>query len=121
MGTEISNFNKVNLPVLQRIESNQAPQETVYPKGIRVHLIQGEVKEPIDKAQLEEILKKLNLVMETMQVELRFQIHEITKDIMVTVVNQETGKTIREVPPKKILDMVAQMMKMVGLLFDEKI
>ncbi|WP_282938801.1 flagellar protein FlaG [Paenibacillus sp. RC67] len=47
-------------------------------------------------------------------------VHEQTKQIMVKVLDQDTGKIIREVPPEKILDLVANMMQVAGLLVDER-
>ena len=39
---------------------------------------------------------------------------------MVKVVDPNTDKVIREIPPEKILDMVAKMWEVVGLFVDEK-
>lgn len=50
-----------------------------------------------------------------------FSIHEGTKKIMVKVINDETGDTIKEIPPEKILDMVAKMWELVGVLVDRRI
>lgn len=49
-----------------------------------------------------------------------FSIHDQTKEIMVKVIDQETGTVIREIPPEKILDMVAKMWEMAGILVDER-
>lgn len=53
--------------------------------------------------------------------EFQFSIHEGTKQIMVKVMNAETKELIREIPPEKVLDMVAKMWELVGLVVDEKI
>jgi flagellar protein FlaG len=47
-------------------------------------------------------------------------IHEKTRDVMVKVVNTRTNETIREIPPKKIVDLVVRLCEMAGILFDEK-
>ncbi len=49
-----------------------------------------------------------------------FSIHEKTKEIMVKVIDTETEEVIREIPPEKILDMVAMMWEMVGIIVDER-
>lgn len=54
------------------------------------------------------------------QREVRFSIHEATKQIMIKIVNKETDEVIREIPPEKILDMVAKFMEMLGIFVDEK-
>jgi flagellar protein FlaG len=55
------------------------------------------------------------------QTTLEISIHEKTHDIMVKVLNKETGELIREVPPEKTVDLVAKMMEIAGILVDEKI
>ncbi|QWU15866.1 flagellar protein FlaG [Paenibacillus sophorae] len=52
---------------------------------------------------------------------LEVSVHEKTHDIMVKVLNKDTGELIREVPPEKTLDLVAKMMEIAGILIDEKI
>jgi PAS domain-containing protein len=49
-----------------------------------------------------------------------FSIHEKTKEIMVKVINSDTNEVIREIPPEKILDMVATMWEMAGIIVDER-
>lgn len=49
-----------------------------------------------------------------------FSIHEKTKEIMVKVIDADTNEVIREIPPEKILDMVAKMWEMVGIIVDER-
>ncbi|WP_420799970.1 flagellar protein FlaG [Paenibacillus urinalis] len=55
------------------------------------------------------------------QTTLDISIHERTHDIMVKVLNRETGELIREIPPEKTLDLVAKMMEIAGILVDKKI
>lgn len=52
---------------------------------------------------------------------LDISIHEKTHQIMVKVMNKETGEVIREVPPEKTLDLVASMMEIAGILIDERV
>jgi len=49
-----------------------------------------------------------------------FSIHEATKEIMVKVIDEETGEVIREIPPEKILDLIAKLWELAGILVDEK-
>ncbi len=75
-----------------------------------------------DKADaLTEISEKLNRIMDAFDIQARFFVHKETKDIVVKLVDIKTNKVIREIPPEKILDMVAKMIKFIGMLFDEKV
>lgn len=50
-----------------------------------------------------------------------FSIHEATKQIMVKVIDANTDEVIRELPPEKVLDMVASLWEVAGILVDRKI
>ena len=50
-----------------------------------------------------------------------FSIHEKTKQIMVKVIDVNTDEVIREIPPEKILDLVAAIWEISGIIVDEKI
>jgi flagellar protein FlaG len=53
-------------------------------------------------------------------VSLEYSVHKETQEIMVKVLNKETGEVIREVPPEKMLDMVAKLMENAGIIVDER-
>lgn len=49
-----------------------------------------------------------------------FKIHERTGRIMVKLINKETDEVVKEIPPEKILDLVASIWDLVGILVDER-
>mgnify|MGYP000882997950 CR=1 FL=1 len=49
-----------------------------------------------------------------------FKIHERTNRLMVKLVDNETDEIIKEIPPEKILDLVASIWDLVGILVDER-
>lgn len=51
---------------------------------------------------------------------LEFSIHDLTKQIMVRVIDTDSDKVIREIPSEKILDMVGHLWEVAGILVDEK-
>ena len=50
----------------------------------------------------------------------QFGIHEETNHLTIKIVDKETRKVIKELPPEKTLDMIAKVWEMAGLLVDEK-
>lgn len=66
---------------------------------------------------LEKVLKALEGSSTTLEV----SVHKETKAIMVKVFNKDTGELIRELPPEKTLDIVANMMEIAGIIVDEKV
>ncbi|KIL09018.1 flagellar protein FlaG [Clostridium botulinum] len=68
------------------------------------------------KEELDKSLKKLNKFLEDDKAHAEYSVHEDLGSIMIKIVDDKTKEVILEVPPKKILDMVASMCKQFGLL-----
>jgi len=47
--------------------------------------------------------------------------HEKLGEYYVQIIDEETKEVIREVPPKKMLDLYAAMAERIGLIINEKI
>ncbi len=65
-------------------------------------------------------IEKANKQFKTFDRRLEFTIHDTTKQIMVKVINTSDDTVIREIPSEKVLDMVAHMWEIAGILVDEK-
>lgn len=50
----------------------------------------------------------------------RYSIHKPTKTIVVKIIDSKTNKVVDEIPPEKILDMIAGLWKIAGLFIDKK-
>lgn len=72
-----------------------------------------------DKAVIDAI-ERANDALSIANKKFEYSIHEKTKEIMIKVIDSETDEVIREIPPEKILDMVAKMWEMAGILVDER-
>ncbi|MCF7757112.1 flagellar protein FlaG [Paenibacillus xylanexedens] len=72
----------------------------------------------------EHLIKAIDKAVKALQgptTTLEMSVHEKTHQILVKVLNKETGELIREIPPEKTLDLVARMMEIAGILIDEKV
>ncbi|MDQ0048946.1 flagellar protein FlaG [Paenibacillus polymyxa] len=72
----------------------------------------------------EQLIKAIDRAVKALQgptTTLEMSVHEKTHQILVKVLNKDTGELIREIPPEKTLDLVAKMMEIAGILIDEKI
>jgi flagellar protein FlaG len=67
-----------------------------------------------------EAVDRANRVLSGSDRKFEITIHEKTKDVIVKVVDTKTNETVREIPPKKIVDLVVRLCEMAGILFDEK-
>jgi flagellar protein FlaG len=75
---------------------------------------------PIPDKLIVEAIEKVNKAIDGPDQRLQFSIHKATHEIMVKVINNDTGEVIREIPSEKVLDMVAKMSDKTGILIDEK-
>lgn len=78
-----------------------------------------------DKGDREEDLKKavnkLNEFLKNENTYVEYSVHKDLGDIMVKIINKDTKEVLMELPPKKILDLVAKMMELVGVTIDKKV
>jgi flagellar protein FlaG len=75
----------------------------------------------IPKEKLKEVVKGLNEFLQPSHTSLKFKLHDELKEYYVQIINERTNEVIREIPPKKLLDIYAAMMEFVGLIVDKKI
>lgn len=76
-------------------------------------------KENLDLEKLGEAVGQANKTMETYSTELRFSIHKESGEIMVKVINTKDNSVIREIPPESVLNFVAHVKKMLGIIIDK--
>ena len=80
----------------------------------------GAKDKPLNEKDLKKAVDRLNKFVETDNVRVEYDVHPQFKDIMIRIIDKKTGDVITEVPPKKILDMVAKMCELAGVIFDKK-
>ncbi|MBO8129203.1 MAG: flagellar protein FlaG [Peptococcaceae bacterium] len=71
--------------------------------------------------QLVKALEKLTRTAYIFDRMFHFLIHKESERVMVQIIDRETEEVIKEIPPEKILDIVARIQELVGLLIDEKV
>jgi flagellar protein FlaG len=65
-------------------------------------------------------IDKANSALIVVNRSLQFSVHDKTREIMVKVIDTETKEVVREIPSEKIMDMVASILEMAGILVDER-
>ena len=82
---------------------------------------QGNQQEQQPSASAEAVKKAVEEMNKKMSNSVaQFGIHEETNHLTIKIVDKETRKVIKELPPEKTLDMIAKVWEMAGLLVDEK-
>ena len=63
-------------------------------------------------ADIRNQVRRANRALEAVDIQAKFSIHEGTGEIIVKLEDINTGEVIREIPPEKLLDLVAKMQEM---------
>lgn len=53
--------------------------------------------------------------------DLSFHIHKETNQLIVQILDPQTNKVIKEIPPEEMLKLAENLHKMIGLFFDKKV
>ncbi|SES85899.1 flagellar protein FlaG [Natronincola peptidivorans] len=82
---------------------------------------QEDQKQNYNEEQLVKAVGKANESFKIFNRKFDISVHEATNHVMVKVIDSSNDEVIREVPPEKVLDMVAYMMEVAGLMVDQKV
>ena len=66
---------------------------------------------------LQQSLDEINKVMATLSISVQFRIDPDYKELIVKVVDEDTGKLIRQIPTEEVVKMSKAMDNLKGLLF----
>ncbi len=80
-----------------------------------------QVRPQMTEEELGDTVESLNETLDALDKGLRFDVHEGTERLMVRIVHRKSDEVLREIPPEEVLDMMAKIQEMVGLLIDERI
>ncbi len=82
--------------------------------------VEGDMPVDANNRLVRMAVDKANKQMIARETSLQFEAYDRTNDMIVRIIDTNTKEVIREIPSKKILDMVANMLEMAGLLVDER-
>lgn len=97
------NNTETVIPRVQQIETKSATENETQNKEY-------------SKKELDSAVKKINNFLKDENSHAEYSYHKETQTVMIKIVDDNNKKVILEIPPKKILDMIASMMKQVGLI-----
>ncbi|MFH1673033.1 MAG: flagellar protein FlaG [Pseudomonadota bacterium] len=118
----VESISGSKVPQAESLDNNTQPaksesrKETVKTEEVIVQ--EKQETEEITQEMLDVVGENLKLIHD---VNLRFSIHEATGRTLVKVVSSDTGETVREIPPEQMLDLVAKIGDIMGILYDQKV
>lgn len=123
-GLEVMKTNEMIRPV-SKTEANAATdsnkQDAKDKHRSQSFFNQDQTAPPLKKEDVDQVIEGLNEVFHITDTHLNFTRHEGTEEYYVKIINNETDEVIKEIPPKKLLDMVAKMEEYIGIMFDERV
>ena len=119
MSVEAINTARLQNPLPANVFTGKGAEHTRAAKGEKAQ----EQQKPVPKTPISEtLMKALNNDMEALhRVGLQFSVHKDTGQTVVRVVDKDTGKLIRQIPPQELLDLAAKLEDMMGILFDQQV
>ncbi len=76
------------------------------------------VKESVSPS---ELVKEINDFVQRVGTKISFSYDPHSKEAHIIVTEKETGKIIREIPPKELVDLKRKMKELAGVIFDEQV
>ena len=98
---------KVNYNAIQSKKASEQPESTLS-------------REAFKKLDFSEIVEEASRALETINTELTFRVHKGTGRTLVQLIEIDTKRVVREIPPEKMLDIVAGIWEWAGLMIDRK-
>lgn len=114
----VASINNETRSNVQNIQTTNTKQKDSY--DYQELSLKNKYELSIDESLWIKMIEKANKAITGATCSFEYSIHEGTKEIMVKVINKETQEVIREIPPEKILDMVAKMWELAGIVVDER-
>lgn len=81
---------------------------------------EGQNIQDVSPEKVKQAIEEINKKIRPTRTQCEFKFHDKTNRICITVKDSETQEVIKEIPPEKMLDMVAKTLELAGLLVDEK-
>ncbi len=114
----VSNTTNDNINNVQNVHNEVNKQREEY--NYRELSQKSKYELTLDESLWIKMIERANKAIVGATCRFEYSIHEATKQIMVKVIDKETDEVIREIPPEKILSMVAKMWEIAGLIIDER-
>ena len=115
-----SEYNPANVNAADKLDQTTAVVENAQSKDQNnTSADQNGEQQQVTNEQIKKAVEKLNKNMMSHS-EAVFGIDEATNRVTIKIIDKDTKKVIKELPPEKTLDMIAKVWEMAGILVDEK-
>ncbi|WP_373844446.1 flagellar protein FlaG [Clostridium sp.] len=121
---DIGQGRQVSFDTSNNSGSTGISTDTISVNGSTVNVksqIQGTESKNVNSKDTKKAVDKLNKLLEDTPTHLEYEIYGKLNSVMIKVVDDNTKEVIKEIPPKKIVDMVEKLCELAGLFMDKKV
>ena len=108
-------------PVTKILPSFSMPEKGTPVPTKPPQVLRGQKKDFDLESTIDQVSIQIQKTLGAIDFRLNFSVDPDTQTVIAKVVNAQTGKVIREIPPPELLALAKSMKEMEGVLFDEKI
>lgn len=74
-----------------------------------------------DPGKTQKLVEEVQSYLDNINIQLSFDIHDETGEMVVQVLERQTGDLIRQIPPEDLLDLKDKLSELRGVLFHQKV
>ncbi len=82
--------------------------------------VPSEQSDSLDEQQKNELVKKLNTTLQTFDTNVSLEWNDKIKRTVIRVVDNDTGKVVRQIPSEDLLRLSERITELLGALYDKK-
>ena len=75
----------------------------------------------IQKEMVQKMVDRLNRMSRVLDRKIQFEVAEETEEVIVKIVDRETGHTIRQIPPPELVKLTTRMEEIHEMIFNLKV
>ncbi len=79
-----------------------------------------DAKESVPPEKIDKAVREINSYMQKVQRNLEFSVDKETKQVVVKVIDAESGEVVRQIPAESVLEMARNLKSDRGLLFAQR-
>jgi flagellar protein FlaG len=117
----MSELNSVtNVPNIQATEGVGTFRKVKARPGNEAKQTQASAAAALSSEALESAAGDANVAAQSLGNRVRFEVSDEYDQLLVKVVDRDTGVVVRTIPPERLLEVQSKIGEMVGLIFDEE-
>ncbi len=112
---------KVDLPDIPNREHEPAEVVARQLRAASAHVDSEQAQPgPLDRTALDRAAAKVSTVLESTDSRLKIEVDDEAERVVIKVIEQDSGKVIRQIPPEELLQIEKYLSSAKGLLLQEQ-